>query len=206
MESVFVCPVVCPTGCSRISKEDYNTWPIVLNVKLKLLFKVSWSGRSSTAQIVTRNWKCCAWNRRTSLWLPRLKKTGVNDMVRLAILTSRVRVEEKLLVDALRQRAIAFDIIDDGELLLDLSRPDQRWREYDAVLYRSLSQSRGLAILHVLEHWGVHVYNSAAVTAMCNDKLLTTLALIDASITTPRTLLAFDPQVTIKGIEMLGYP
>ena len=126
--------------------------------------------------------------------------------MRLAILTSRVRVEEKLLIEALRKRAIAFDIIDDGELLLDLLHPDERWREYDAVLCRSMSQSRGLAVLHVLEYWGVRVYNPASVTAMCNDKLLTTLALLRAGIPTPRTLLAFDPQVTIRGIEMLGYP
>jgi [lysine-biosynthesis-protein LysW]--L-2-aminoadipate ligase len=127
-------------------------------------------------------------------------------MVRLAILTSRVRVEEKLLIEAIRQRSIAFDIIDDGELLLDLSHPDERWRAYDAVLCRSMSQSRGLAVLHVLEHWGVRVYNTATVTATCNDKLLTTLALLRACIPTPRTLLAFDHQVTIDGIEMLGYP
>ncbi|MFL5666434.1 MAG: lysine biosynthesis protein LysX [Ktedonobacteraceae bacterium] len=127
-------------------------------------------------------------------------------MVRLAILTSRIRVEEKLLIEALRQRAIAFDIIDDGELLFDLSRPDERWREYDAVLYRSVSQSRGLAVLHVLEHWGIPVYNPAAVTVICNDKLLTTLALLRAGIPTPRTLLAFEPQVTIRAMEMLGYP
>ncbi len=126
--------------------------------------------------------------------------------MRLAILTSRVRVEEKLLIEALRRRAIAFDIIDDGELLLDLSRPDARWREYDTVLCRSLSQSRALAVLHVLEHWGVRVHNSAAVTATCNDKLLTTLAMLRAGIPTPHTLLAFDPQTTIRGIEMLGYP
>jgi len=126
--------------------------------------------------------------------------------VRLAILTSRIRVEEKLLIEALRRRAIAFDIIDDGELLLDLSRPDEQWREYDAVLYRSLSQSRGLAVLHVLEHWGIRVCNSAAVTATCNDKLLTTLALLRAEIPVPQTLLAFDTQVTIRGIEALGYP
>lgn len=124
----------------------------------------------------------------------------------LAILTSRIRVEEKLLIEALRQRSIAFDIIDDGELLLDLSRPDERWHSYDAVLCRSMSQSRGLAVLHILEHWGVRVYNSASVTAICNDKLLTTLALLQAGIPTPRTLLAFDPRVTIDGIEMLGYP
>lgn len=127
-------------------------------------------------------------------------------MVRLAILTSRIRVEEKLLIEALRQRAIAFDIIDDGELLFDLSNPDERWREYDAVLYRSVSQSRGLAVLHILEHWGIPVYNSAAVTATCNDKLLTTLALFRADIPTPRTLLAFEPQVTVRAMEMLGYP
>ena len=127
-------------------------------------------------------------------------------MARLAILTSRIRVEEKLLIDALKDRAIAFDIIDDGELLLDLSHPDERWRAYDAVLCRSMSQSRGLAVLHILEYWGVRVYNSTTVTATCNDKLLTTLALLRAGIPTPRTLLAFDPQETIRGIEMLGYP
>ena len=126
--------------------------------------------------------------------------------MRLAILTSRIRVEEKLLIEALRQRSIAFDIIDDGELLLDLAHPDERWRAYDAVLCRSMSQSRGLAVLHVLEHWGVRVCNTATVTATCNDKLLTTLALLRAGIPTPHTLLAFDPQVTIHGIEMLGYP
>src|SRR5258708_22277580 len=69
--------------------------------------------------------------------------------MRLAILTSRIRVEEKLLINALEQRAIAFDIIDDGELLFDLARPRERWRAYDAVLCRSVSQSRGLAALYV---------------------------------------------------------
>ena len=126
--------------------------------------------------------------------------------MRLAILTSRIRVEERLLIDALRQRAIAFDIVDDGELLLDLSYPDKQWREYDAILCRSMSQSRGLAVLHVLEHWGVRVYNPATVTATCNDKLLTTLALLRAGIPTPHTMLAFDSQVAIKGMDMLGYP
>ncbi|MBV9614254.1 MAG: 30S ribosomal protein S6--L-glutamate ligase, partial [Ktedonobacteraceae bacterium] len=42
--------------------------------------------------------------------------------MRLAILASRIRVEEKLLIDALRQRNVAFDIIDDGDLLLDLEK------------------------------------------------------------------------------------
>jgi [lysine-biosynthesis-protein LysW]--L-2-aminoadipate ligase len=126
--------------------------------------------------------------------------------MRLAILTSRVRVEEKLLVEALRQRAVDFELIDDGELLLDLARPGERWRAYDAVLCRSVSQSRGLTVLHVLEHWGIPAYNTAAVTATCNDKLLTTLALLRAGIPVPRTMLAFDVEHAVQGIEELGYP
>jgi len=61
-------------------------------------------------------------------------------------------------------------------------------------------------MLHVLEHWGVRVYNPATVTATCNDKLLTTLALLRAGIPTPHTMLAFDSQVAIKGMDMLSYP
>lgn len=126
--------------------------------------------------------------------------------MRLAILTSRIRVEEKLLVEALRRRAIAFDLVDDDTLLLDLASPGDRWRAYDAVVCRSVSQSRGLAVLYVLEHWGIPVYNAAAVTATCNDKLLTTLALLRANVPTPRTLIAFNAQTAIEGIEQLGYP
>ena len=128
------------------------------------------------------------------------------DVPRLAMLTSRIRVEEKRLIDALSRRNIAFDIIDDGELLFDLSAPDERWRRYDAVLCRSLSQSRGLAALHILEQQGVRVFNTAAVTATCNDKLLTTLALLRAGIAVPRTMLAFDAQSAVRAIETLGYP
>jgi [lysine-biosynthesis-protein LysW]--L-2-aminoadipate ligase len=127
--------------------------------------------------------------------------------MRLAILTSRIRVEEKLLFEALRQRAIEFDVIDDAELIFDLARPDERWQAYDAVFQRSLSQTRGLVVLQVLEHWSIPVFNSAAVTATCNDKLLTTLALLRAGVPTPRTLLGFEAETTIRGIETtLGYP
>lgn len=126
--------------------------------------------------------------------------------MRLAILTSRIRVEEKLLFEALRQRAIDFDVIDDGELLLDLAQAEERWKPYDAVLCRSVSQSRGLAVAYVLEHWGIPVFNAPGVTATCNDKLLTTLALLRANVPMPRTMLAFAEQTAIRGIEELGYP
>src|SRR5258708_39789715 len=169
------------------SKEEHKQWLTVQNVMQRSPCKISWLERSSTVLIVMRNWKYFAWSRPQWLLRRRLKKIGESKTMRLAILTSRIRVEEKLLVDALRQRAIVFDIIDDGELLLDLARPDQRWREYDAVLCRSLSQSRGLAVPPVTEHWWVRVDNSAVVTATWMDKLIKTLTLIDSGIPTPPT-------------------
>ena len=126
--------------------------------------------------------------------------------MRLAILTSRIRVEEKLLIEALQKRAIDFDVIDDGKLLLDIERGSEEWRKYDAVLCRSLSQSRGQAVLQVLEAWGIPTANTAAVTATCNDKLATSLALVRAGVPTPRTLLAFEEATALQGVEMLGYP
>jgi [lysine-biosynthesis-protein LysW]--L-2-aminoadipate ligase len=126
--------------------------------------------------------------------------------MRIAILASRVRVEEKLLVEAAQQRGIEYEVIDDGGLLLDLAHPDERWQQFDAVLCRSVSQSRGLAVTCVLEHWGVPVFNTARVTSTCNDKLLTTLALLQAGIPTPQTLLAFEQGTAVQGIEQLGYP
>ncbi|TMC17330.1 MAG: lysine biosynthesis protein LysX [Chloroflexi bacterium] len=126
--------------------------------------------------------------------------------MRLAILTSRIRVEEKILIEALQKRGVEYEIIDDGELLLDLAGADKRWSAVDAVLCRSVSQSRGLAVLHILEHWGLPTFNSAAVTTVCNDKLLTTLALLRENVPTPRTMLAFEAHTAVQGIERLGYP
>lgn len=126
--------------------------------------------------------------------------------MRIAILASRVRVEEKLLVEAAQRRGVEYEIIDDGQLVLNLARQDERWRAFDAVLSRSVSQSRGLAVSYVLEHWGIPVCNSAQVTATCNDKLLTTLALLRAGVPTPDTVLAFEQQTAVEGIESLGYP
>jgi [lysine-biosynthesis-protein LysW]--L-2-aminoadipate ligase len=61
-------------------------------------------------------------------------------------------------------------------------------------------------VSYVLEHWGIPIHNSAQVTATCNDKLLTTLALLRAGVPTPATLLAFEQQTALEGIETLGYP
>lgn len=123
--------------------------------------------------------------------------------MRLGILCSRIRVEEKLLLAELDRRSIHYTRIDDGELVLDLQ---QRELPFDIVLERSISFGRSLYTLQVLEARGVRCINRPSVVETCGDKLRTTEALLRAGVPSPRTLLAFTPESALQAIEQLGYP
>jgi [lysine-biosynthesis-protein LysW]--L-2-aminoadipate ligase len=127
----------------------------------------------------------------------------VSDALRVGLLCSRMRVEEKVLRDALTHRGVDVEIVDDRELTLLLDRPDRRWH---AVLERSLSQTRGLALLRVLESWGVPTVNRHAVAAVCASKLDTSALLVAAGLPTPATVVAFSPEGALLAAEELGYP
>jgi [lysine-biosynthesis-protein LysW]--L-2-aminoadipate ligase len=121
----------------------------------------------------------------------------------IGMLCSRMRVEEKLLRDSLVHRGIDVEIVDDRELTLTLAQPIQRW---DAVLERSISQTRGLAMTRVLESWGIPTVNRHAVAATCASKLDTSAALDAAGVPTPETAVAFSPEAALRAAEDLGYP
>ncbi len=124
----------------------------------------------------------------------------------VGILASRVRVEEKLLMEAFRARQVDVVLIDDSELVFDLMARQHFWDRYQIVLERSLSQSRGMYLLHALAQLGVPTLNRYDVAAVCNDKYLTTAALIRHQIPTPRMLLAFTPEAALRALEEIGYP
>jgi [lysine-biosynthesis-protein LysW]---L-2-aminoadipate ligase len=114
-----------------------------------------------------------------------------------------MRLEEKLLRDSLVHRGIEVEIVDDRELTLTLAQPVRRW---DAVLERSISQTRGLAMTRVLESWGIPTVNPHAVAATCASKLDTSAALEAAGVPTPATTVAFSPEAALRAAEDLGYP
>jgi [lysine-biosynthesis-protein LysW]--L-2-aminoadipate ligase len=117
---------------------------------------------------------------------------------------SRVRVEEKLLLQAFEARGVAADVQIDREIILDLYR--NGWGRYDVVLERCIAQSRALSALRVLNDWGVHTVNRMEVVQTCGDKLATTSALIRAGIPTPQVKVAFTPKSALEAIETMGYP
>ncbi|HSW94529.1 MAG TPA: lysine biosynthesis protein LysX [Patescibacteria group bacterium] len=122
----------------------------------------------------------------------------------VGVLLSRVRVEEKLLLEELERRGVATKIIDDRELVLALERKPELG--VDVVLERCIQHSRALYALSVLETWGIATVNTYEVADICGNKLLTTMRLIRDGVPSPRTRLAFTPESALAAVEELGYP
>ena len=123
---------------------------------------------------------------------------------RVGVLLSRVRVEEKLLLEELERRGIATKVIDDRDLVLTLEKKPEL--DVDVVLERCIQHSRALYALAVLETWGIPTVNTFEVADVCGNKLLTTMRLIRDGVPSPRTRLAFTPDSALAAVEELGYP
>ncbi|MEK6620267.1 MAG: lysine biosynthesis protein LysX [Chloroflexota bacterium] len=128
----------------------------------------------------------------------------MNSGPTVGVLLSRVRVEEKLLLEELERRGVPTKLIDDRKLVLAVEKRPELG--VDVVLERCIQHSRALYALSVLETWGVPTVNTFEVADVCGNKLLTTMRLIRDSVPTPRTRLAFTPESALAAIEELGYP
>lgn len=126
--------------------------------------------------------------------------------LRVGVLLSRVRVEEKLLLAELEARGVEIVRFDDREFTLDLAHPDPEFLACDVILERCINHLRALYILRVLNDWDIPTVNLYDVAQICGDKLLTTAALVRAGIPTPRTRIAFTEESGIEAIEEMGYP
>ena len=125
--------------------------------------------------------------------------------MKLGVLYTRVRVEEKWIFEALDRRGISYDKIDDRQIGFNLSEPG-RWQDYDVVLERSLSYKNGLYATQILNAWGIPTVNMAHVAATCGDKLATSAALNQAGVPQPRVWIAFTSESALEIMDSVGYP
>lgn len=133
--------------------------------------------------------------------------------MRVGIVISHIRPEEKLLISAFQAQGVEPEIINDREIIFDITTgPEQSsptgtaWHDYDVVLERSVSTSRGLYTLAMLENWGVNAINSFQTASTCADKFRTTIALTKAGVPQPSARLSFESESTLRAIEQIGYP
>src|SRR5512143_82279 len=125
--------------------------------------------------------------------------------LRIGVLYSRVRVEEKWIFAAMEKRGLDYERLDDRAISFDLDNPAP-WRAFDAVLERSLSYNSGLYALRLLNSFGVPTVNTAAVAEVCGDKLMTSAVLARDGVSQPHNVTAFTPEAALEAIEAFGYP
>ncbi len=124
--------------------------------------------------------------------------------MRVGFLFSRIRVEEKLLLDELESRPdVEIVRINDDEEYFDIGRKPV---DVDVLFERSISYSRGLYISRIFKAHGIPVINPPELIERCGDKYVTSQILIRAGIPSPRVLMAFSESSARKAINELGYP
>ena len=125
-------------------------------------------------------------------------------MTRVGFLYTRLRVEEKYLLEELeKHNDVEVVRINDGDTFFDINQLPE---PVDMLFERSISYSRGLYISRIFEAHGVPVVNQVAVAERCGDKYLTSQILAKNGIPTPKVLMAFDEESALRAIEAMGYP
>lgn len=125
-------------------------------------------------------------------------------MTRVGFLYTRLRVEEKYLLEELEKHEdVQVVRISDGDSYFDINQLPQ---PVDVLFERSISYSRGLYISRIFEAHGVPVVNSSLVAERCGDKYITSQILTKNGIPTPRVYMAFDEESALSAIEAMGYP
>jgi [lysine-biosynthesis-protein LysW]--L-2-aminoadipate ligase len=124
--------------------------------------------------------------------------------MKIGVLISRIRVEEKLIIRAAEAKGCEIVRIDDRDLVFDLERCN--FPDVEIVLDRSMVHSRAEYTLRLLESWGIPTVNSYRATITCDNKFLTNMALIEHDVPTLRTMLAYTPESALRAIDRMGYP
>ena len=84
-------------------------------------------------------------------------------MIRIGFLYTRLRVEEKYLLEELeKQNDVEIVRINDGEAFFDIHQLPER---VDVLFERSISYSRGLYISRIFEAHGIPVLNSSLASS-----------------------------------------
>ncbi|USO00193.1 MAG: lysine biosynthesis protein LysX [Phycisphaeraceae bacterium] len=125
--------------------------------------------------------------------------------MRIAMTYTRLRTEERMLLDAFEGTGATVEPIDVRTESFDIDDPG-RWSGYDLVLDRCVSLRASMTISHVLERFGLRCVNRAETIEVCSDKLRTSLALSAAGLPQPRTRVAVEEPGAIEAAEQIGYP
>jgi len=124
--------------------------------------------------------------------------------MKIGILCSKIRIEEKLLFKEFDKLGVKIVQLDPREL--SLTGDKNVFAGIDLVLNREIGQTRAELILEFIENLGIRVINSAGATILCNNKTLTTQVLEKNSLPVPKTVLTFSQEQALMAAKKIGFP
>jgi [lysine-biosynthesis-protein LysW]--L-2-aminoadipate ligase len=125
--------------------------------------------------------------------------------MRMAMLYTRLRTEERLLLDAFEAAGVGVELIDLRGVVFD-PEDGGEWRRFDLVLDRCVSLTASETAVRLIESFGVRCMNPSSAIACCSDKLATTIALVAAGVPIPRVRVSASPESGLEAVERIGYP
>ena len=127
---------------------------------------------------------------------------------RLGVLVSYLRTEEKLILANARERGIEVTPLFDKDLVLNFTARSgaESKVDVDVVLDRCVAHARAGYAIRTFERWGIPTLNTAESVQICDDKALNSIALEEAGVPTPKTILAFSLESALEALEIVGYP
>jgi [lysine-biosynthesis-protein LysW]--L-2-aminoadipate ligase len=125
-------------------------------------------------------------------------------MKKIELVYTRLRTEERMILDALRKRDCAVELHQDSERVHSLDTVRQG--DGAVVLMRSMSLTRSRYLAALLEVKGARVVNGSRAITTCGDKILTTLALAAHGVPMPWSFIGFEEEACLAEIEQRGYP
>lgn len=129
--------------------------------------------------------------------------------MRIAMTYTRLRTEERMLLDAFEHIGVDVTPVDLRTAVLNPTDPNDgpnQWGSFDAVVDRSLSLTNTLTSVRVLEGLGIRCVNPLSAIELCSDKLSTTIALVRRGVPTPEVRVAMTAKGGLDAIEAIGYP
>lgn len=124
--------------------------------------------------------------------------------IKLGLLHTTIRVDEKLLIEAADKHGVDLHLVDIREQILD---PIFHNFNFDVVLERCISTVKGMHAIEFFESIGIPAVNTLQIARTCENKFVTSLALVKSNVPTPKFALVFSEDQAKDAIQNLGgYP
>ncbi|WP_030348717.1 ATP-grasp domain-containing protein [Streptomyces sp. NRRL S-1022] len=124
---------------------------------------------------------------------------------RVAVVADRVGWEERRLIETAGESGLRIDWVNDESLCAG-HRDALSVKDYDALMVRSRSYTRGGLIATLAEADGFRVLNTAAAIHSCENKLVLRAVLREAGVAVPDFRLVLSRKDFGRAVEELGVP